>query len=176
MDIQVMSLPLHFLQTVPRSPVAVQMAQFLYGKYGSNRIVDKEMMTSKSSVNIKTISLSLITILIAFSNLFTYALAQDYTTWGLPDGAIARRGKGGITGNVAYSPDGNQLAVSSTIGIWIYDVRHGNNTELDLITGHTRTVRFVVYSTRLPITDIQCDSYMIGWFPTPNFYILGALF
>ena len=37
--------------------------------------------------------------------------AQDHTRWGLPEGAIARLGKGRISGNIAYSPDGTLLAV-----------------------------------------------------------------
>jgi len=81
----------------------------------------------------------------------------DYTQWHLPEGAKARLGKGGISGNIAYSPDGNQLAVVSTIGIWIYDVRPDNETELYLITGHTRTVRTVAYSTHLPIIASGSD-------------------
>ena len=39
------------------------------------------------------------------------APAQDYTQWGLPEGAIARIGKGSIT-DIAYSPDGSRLAVA----------------------------------------------------------------
>ena len=57
--------------------------------------------------------------------------AQDYTRWGLPEGAIARFGKGTLT-DCVYLPDGNRLAVLSSIGVWIYDVRTGE--ALDLIT------------------------------------------
>ena len=46
--------------------------------------------------------------------------AQEYTQWELPDGAIARLGKGRIN-DMQYSPDGSILAVATTIGIWIYD-------------------------------------------------------
>ena len=56
--------------------------------------------------------------------------AQDYTRWHLPEGAIARFGKG-IIRDFVYFPDGNRLAVLSSIGIWIYDVRTGE--ELDLL-------------------------------------------
>lgn len=56
--------------------------------------------------------------------------AQDYTKWHLPNGAIARLGKGTIT-DLAYSPDGRHLVVLSSIGIWIYDPQTGS--ELDLI-------------------------------------------
>ena len=45
----------------------------------------------------------------------------DYRTWHLPDGVIARLGKGSL-GDVAFSPDGQRLAVASGIGVWLYDV------------------------------------------------------
>ena len=57
--------------------------------------------------------------------------AQDYTRWRLPEGAIARFGKGTLT-DCVYLPEGHRLAVLSSIGIWIYDVRTGE--ALDLIT------------------------------------------
>ena len=46
---------------------------------------------------------------------------EPYTQWGLPPGAKARLGKGGLE-KVQYSPDGSQLAVTGLIGIWLYDV------------------------------------------------------
>ena len=51
--------------------------------------------------------------------------AQDYTRLSLPDGAIARLGKGYLGGSdraVAFSPDGQRLAVASSIGVYLYDV------------------------------------------------------
>ena len=44
----------------------------------------------------------------------------DVTTWELPDGAIARLGKGELR-DVGFSPDGSYLAVSTNIGFWLYD-------------------------------------------------------
>ena len=55
-------------------------------------------------------------LLFKFNLLFAFALflqdsfAQDYTRWGLPDGAKARLGKGWVL-DFAYSPDGNRLDV-----------------------------------------------------------------
>ena len=46
--------------------------------------------------------------------------AQDYTRWRLPEGAIARFGKGMLS-DFAYLPEGHRLAVLSSIGTWIYD-------------------------------------------------------
>ena len=62
------------------------------------------------------------------------SVAQDYTRWGLPEGAKARLGKGRIL-DIAFSPDGTRLAVASGIGIWLYDVQTG--AEVALLTGHT---------------------------------------
>ena len=59
--------------------------------------------------------------------------AQDYTKWGLPEGAKARLGKGWITGEIAYLLDGSRLAVAGSIGTWIYDTKTG--VELDLLIG-----------------------------------------
>ncbi len=53
---------------------------------------------------------------------FSYCFAQDYTKWHLPDGAKMRLGKGEIN-DIKFSPDGKQLAVGTSIGIWIYDVQ-----------------------------------------------------
>ena len=58
--------------------------------------------------------------------------AQEHTGWGLPEGAIARLGKGSIKG-IAYSADGTQLAVAGTRGIWLYDTH--SRTEVALLPG-----------------------------------------
>ena len=74
---------------------------------------------------------------------FSSSSAQEYTRWKLPEGAIARFGKGSIRGLV-YFPDGTRLAVRSSIGIWIYDTRTGE--ELDLLTGDMWDVRTMAFS------------------------------
>ena len=61
----------------------------------------------------------------------------------LPDGAIARLGKGAVW-EIAYSTDGTRLAVASSIGVWLYDARTG--AELSLLTGHTYGVTSVAFS------------------------------
>ena len=53
-------------------------------------------------------------ILLSLFSLNTFA--QDYTQWGLPEGAKMRLGKEGLSGNIAYSPDGTRLAVASVFG------------------------------------------------------------
>ena len=85
-------------------------------------------------------TLLLLTVLLSNSS-----LAEDVTQWALPDGAKARLGKGWPY-EIAYSPDGNLLAVASTIGIWVYDV--GTGTEIELLTDHSDSVDSVCVFSR----------------------------
>ena len=72
------------------------------------------------------------------------SVAQDSIRWGLPDGAKARIGKGTITGEIAYSPDGARLAVASSIGTWLYDTQ--THQAVALFTGHMDGVGSVAFS------------------------------
>ena len=66
------------------------------------------------------------------------AFAQNSTRWGLPEGAIARFGKGSATGTIAFSPDGNQFAIGWETGIWIYDAETYQEVALFTMDGTTR--------------------------------------
>lgn len=77
----------------------------------------------------------------------------DYRTRHLPDGAIARLGKGWI-GGIAYSQDGTRYAVGSSLGIWLYDTQ--TDEELSLLTGHTYRVLSVSFS---PIPIFLLNAY-----------------
>ena len=46
---------------------------------------------------------------------------SNVTTWALPEGAIARLGSG-IIADLAFSPDGESLAVATTMGCWLYEL------------------------------------------------------
>ena len=92
----------------------------------------------------KTLVCIFLALLIISTLYLPNTFAQDYMQWNLPEGAKARLGKGWISGDIAYSPDGTQLAVSSSIGIWIYDVN--TFAEVALFTGHTKTVNSVEFS------------------------------
>ena len=76
--------------------------------------------------------------------LATQAIAQDYIKWNLPEGARARLGKGGISGSIAYSPDGTRLAVASSIGIWLYDA--ATLQEVSLISVYTDFQHMIAFS------------------------------
>ena len=57
----------------------------------------------------------------------------QHTQRSLPEGAVARLGKGWLH-EVLYSPDGSRLAVRSSIGIWLYDAT--TYREVALLAGH----------------------------------------
>ena len=91
----------------------------------------------------KKILFTILTIWLSIFTLTSNTLAQDTSKWGLPEGAIARLGKGEIH-EIKYSPDGTKLAVASSIGVWIYDTKTG--AELNLFTGHTDSVESASFS------------------------------
>lgn len=74
----------------------------------------------------------------------TFAQYEPSTQISLPDGAIARLGRGHIK-EIMYSPDGTRLAVTTSSGVWIYDGKTGE--ELGLITRrHKHLVMSAAYS------------------------------
>lgn len=48
--------------------------------------------------------------------------STDPSTWILPEGSIARIGRGGIQ-DTAFSPDGKLLTIATYLGLWWYDVQ-----------------------------------------------------
>ena len=86
----------------------------------------------------------IVILFLIFIPYLTNTFSQDYSQWELPDGAKRRLGKGYITGNMVFSPDSTRLAVASTIGIWIYDGKTGE--ELNLLTKHTGLIRSIAFS------------------------------
>ncbi len=68
---------------------------------------------------------------------------QNNAEWYVSEEPRSRLGKG-IIGQIRYSPDGTQLAVGSSIGIWIYNAHTGK--ELNLLTGHIKGPELIAYS------------------------------
>lgn len=99
---------------------------------------------ASTSKKVKLYMKTTVTLLILFALLLLNACDQDYTQWSLPTVAKARLGKGRVTGNSTYSPDGTRLAVGGSIGIWLYDM--ATYKEVLLLTGHTGWVRSVTFS------------------------------
>ena len=68
---------------------------------------------------------------------------DDFTTWELPEGAIARLGQGRIHKNITPSPDGKYFLVPSDIGVWWYDMNTMRPVDLwDTDRGYIFTVSF----------------------------------
>ena len=105
---------------------------------------------------------------------------DDVTTWALPEGAIARLGRGDVN-DIAFSPNGQYLAAATDIGIWLYTLPTLSPIALwDTENGHTEVVTFspdsrwvAAYSNNeetLKIWDVQTgvclaqmeDSYQPG--------------
>ena len=68
---------------------------------------------------------------------------QNNTQVGLPEGSIARIGKGGIN-IMRFSPDGTLLAVGTDVGLWLYDVPDGKVTAL--FTGQSGQVNALAFT------------------------------
>ena len=64
---------------------------------------------------------------------------ENHTDLKLPKEAKARFGKGGIN-VLKFSPDGQQLAVGSSIGVWLYDVETGK--ERSMFPGKSTAIAF----------------------------------
>ena len=76
---------------------------------------------------------------------------DDVTTWALPEGAVARLGRGGIR-DMAFSPDGQSFAVASAIGLWLYELPTLSPIALwDTERGMTSDVSFSPDSQRIAL-------------------------
>ena len=85
----------------------------------------------------------LLTIFLSIAAMLSTSFAQDNTKVGLPEGAIARLGKGGIN-LMRFSPDGTRLVVGTDVAVWVYDVLDGKETAL--FTGHGGQVNALAFS------------------------------
>lgn len=85
-------------------------------------------------------------IIFCISNGLVHAQGQslDYTRLDLPEGAIARIGKGIRTAPIAISAVGSRLAIASTIGIWLYDLE--TYQEIALLAAHEPTCSSLAFS------------------------------
>ncbi len=91
----------------------------------------------------KTVSSIFLTGILLFTFSQPNGFAEDSTRWRLPEGATARLGKGSIT-QIAYSPNGEHLAVTGSIGIWLYDTT--TYQEVALLTENMGPVSSVAFS------------------------------
>ena len=85
--------------------------------------------TPKELNYMKKIHLLLIAFLLTMSLYASNIFAQGFTRQYLPKDAKARFGRGWVK-DIKFSPYSNQLAVATTIGVWIYDLQTGTDTNL----------------------------------------------
>lgn len=71
------------------------------------------------------------------------AMRLDYKQWHLPEGVKARIGSGTISA-MQYSPDGNLLAVVSSIGVWILNAQTAEPQHL--LAAHTGVINSISFS------------------------------
>lgn len=93
------------------------------------------------------------------------SFARDYTQMGLPEGALTRLGKGYIN-DIAYAPNGTQLAVATSIGVWLYDT--STDTELNLLSEGPDYVQTIAFS---PDGSILATG---GYLPSPPIRLWDA--
>ena len=85
---------------------------------------------------------------------------SDVAKWALPEGAIARLGRGSV-GDTAFSPDGQYFAVGTWIGLWLYELPTLSpialwDTERGMTGGMTGDVNFSPDSRRI-VTRTAAD-------------------
>ena len=89
---------------------------------------------------------------------------SDVAKWALPEGAIARLGRGSVR-DMAFSPDGQSFAVGTKIGLWLYQFSTLSpialwETDRGCIDGVTfspdsRWIASYTYREALRVWDIQ---------------------
>ena len=84
-------------------------------------------------------ALYLIACLLSSAGAQTDNIVDTYPQWELPNAAKMRLGKGDINA-IEFSPDGTQLAVGTDIGVWLYDVKTGE--EISLSAGICESIAF----------------------------------
>ena len=108
----------------------------------------------------KTLTLLTLTLLLTATLALTTAFAEEDSLQWLPEGAIARLGKGRVY-DIQFSADGTRLIVASGPGVWHYDAQTGEEVDMipwNLITYPYRTLRISPDGTLSPwglIRDVE---------------------
>ena len=84
-----------------------------------------------------------VTLLMLLVLLLPNGYAQNYTQMNLPEGVVARLGKGFLE-EIQYAPDGSRFAVVSSIGTWLYDTT--TYREVALLPGEPEWIDRIAFS------------------------------
>lgn len=121
------------------------------------------VVLQKKEVNMNKFFISVIVVILNLFLFQQHITAQDFEQQFLPDGAMKRLGKGWIR-DIKFSNDGNQFAVATTIGIWIYDSRTGNL--MNRIEGYMGGANAISYSNDSQLLAAAHDDFTIRlWKP-----------
>ncbi|MDE0088202.1 MAG: WD40 repeat domain-containing protein [Candidatus Poribacteria bacterium] len=119
--------------------------------------------------------------------------SRDVTTWALPEGAIARLGRG-CEPDILFSPDGQYLAVGTWVGLWLYDLETLNpvalwetergmigcvtfspNGKWIAISNSDHILKVLNLQNGGCITQLETDDYISGLtFSSDNQYLAAA--
>ncbi len=100
-------------------------------------------------------------------------MEDEFQRWHLPDGSIARLGKGRIGRGdrvVAFSPDGRLLAVGSETGTWLYDVTTSREVALFPIGNAVMPVAFSPDGSKLASAGSLWDVATGSHTPLETYY------
>ena len=149
------------------------------------RVIREMLCTTKSTKLLVSWTIAaLMVIVLLMQTHQVLANQEDYTRWGLPEGAKARIGKGVFT-DMQLSLDGTRLAIASSVGVWLYDVSTGD--EIALITENTALIGLVAFSpdgttlatakgdNKCQIWDVESRTLLLT-FKMPDYWIKTLTF
>ena len=134
---------------------------------------------SDSKPFVRWVITALVMVVLLIQTHWVLANPEDYTRWGLPEGAKARIGKGTFT-DMQLSTDGTRLAIASSAGVWLYDVSTGD--EITLITENAALIGRVAFSpdgttlataggdNECRVWDVESQKLLLT-FKLPNYWI-----
>ena len=118
------------------------------------------MLTSILRYTVKKATYLLLIQVLVFVLSLSITFGEDPSKWHLPDGTIARLGKGNIN-KIQYSPDGKILAAATDIGIWLYET--DTYKEIALLGAHTESIKTIDFSADGSILAYDSRTKVVLW-------------
>ncbi len=118
------------------------------------------MLTYILRYTVKKATYFLLIQVLVFVFSLSITFGEDPSNWHLPDGTIARLGKGNIN-KIQYSPDGKILAAATDIGIWLYET--DTYKEIALLGAHTESIKTIDFSADGSILAYDSSTKVVLW-------------